>query len=99
MVDQRPQDGGGGGAAEQADKGPVILAGLALPAAVAGGNLRGVVEQMRCFGEHEDSLNPFTRLSFARSITTIRSDTTTSQVMDFRWPEFNRLPAGLPVPV
>ena len=47
MIDQRPQDGGGGGAAERADKGPVILAGLALPAAIAGGDLRGIVEKMR----------------------------------------------------
>ena len=48
MLDQRPQDGRGGGAAERADKGPVVLAGMALPAAVAGGDLRGVVEKMRC---------------------------------------------------
>src|SRR5260221_10825707 len=52
MIDQRPQDGRGGGTAERADKGPVIFAGPALPAAVAGGDLRGVVEKMRCLGEH-----------------------------------------------
>ena len=46
MLDQRPQHGGGGGAAERADEGPVIVAGLALPAAVAGGDPRGLVEQM-----------------------------------------------------
>jgi hypothetical protein len=38
MVDQRAQDGGGRAAAERADKGPVIRAGLALPAAIAGGD-------------------------------------------------------------
>ena len=53
MVDQRPQDGGGRAAAERADKGPVVRAGLALPAAIAGGDLRGVVEKMRGFGQHE----------------------------------------------
>jgi len=52
VIDQRPQDGGGGGAAEWADKGPVILAGLALPAAIAGGDLRGIVEKVRGLGEH-----------------------------------------------
>ena len=39
-----------------------------------------------------------TRLSFARSITAIRSDTMTSQVMDCRRPEFNPPRAGLPAP-
>ena len=53
MVDQRAQDGRGRAAAERADKGPVVRAGLALPATVAGGNFRGVVKTMRGFGEHE----------------------------------------------
>src|SRR4030081_1416474 len=52
MIDQRPQDGGGGGAAERADKRPVIVAGPPLPAAVAGGHPRGLVEQMRRLGQH-----------------------------------------------
>jgi len=53
MVDQRPQDGRSRRTTERTDKGPVVLAGLALPAAVAGGDLGGVVEQVRCFCEHE----------------------------------------------
>ena len=52
MLDQRPQHGGGRAAAERADKGPVIRTGPALPAAIAGGDLGGVVEQVRGFGEH-----------------------------------------------
>ena len=36
MVDQRPQDRGGGRPAERADKSPVIVAGPPLPAAVTG---------------------------------------------------------------
>src|SRR5260370_20462942 len=52
MIDQRPQDRGGRGAAERADEGPVIGAGPPLPAAVAGGHPRGVVEQVRSLGEH-----------------------------------------------
>src|SRR5437762_7033631 len=52
MVDQRAQDGRCRAAAELADKGPVIRAGPALPAAIAGGDPRGVIEQMRGFGEH-----------------------------------------------
>src|SRR5882757_9107100 len=57
MVDQRAQDGGGRAAAERADKGPVIRAGLALPAAIAGGDPRGVVEKMRGFCQHDDPSN------------------------------------------
>src|SRR3979411_1319054 len=57
MIDQRPQDGGGGGSAERADEGPVIVAGLPLPAAVAGANPRGVVEKMRSFAKHQNSRN------------------------------------------
>jgi len=49
MVDQRPQDGGGGRATERADKSPVIVAGPPLPAAVTGGNPRRVVEQVLAF--------------------------------------------------
>ena len=49
MVDQRAQDGGGRAAAERADKGPVIVAGPPLPAAVTGGNPRRVVEQVLGF--------------------------------------------------
>src|SRR6202158_4221712 len=52
MIDQRPQDRGGGGAAERADEGPVIVAGPTLPAAVLGGHPRGVVEQERSLGKH-----------------------------------------------
>src|SRR5438034_11210083 len=52
MVDQREQDGGGRAPAERPDKGPVIRAGLALPAAIAGGDTRGVVEKMRGCGQH-----------------------------------------------
>src|SRR5580704_3417575 len=57
MLDQRPQDGGGGDAAERADERPVVLAGLPLPAAVAGGDPRGLVEQMPGSGEHRGSRN------------------------------------------
>jgi len=46
MLDQRPQNGGGGDAAERPDKGPVVIAGLALPAAVAGGDAGGLVAEM-----------------------------------------------------
>jgi hypothetical protein len=53
MIDQRPQNGGGGGAAERADEGPVIVAGLPLPAAVTGGHPRGFVEKVRSLGQHE----------------------------------------------
>jgi hypothetical protein len=52
VIDQCPQDGGGGCSAERADEGPVIVAGLPSPAAVAGGNPRGVVEKVLGFGEH-----------------------------------------------
>ena len=61
MIDQRPQDGRRRHAAERADKGPVIIAGLPLPAAVAGGNARGVVEQMRGLGRASESLCQFDR--------------------------------------
>src|SRR5688500_2664537 len=57
MIDQRPQDGGGGGAAERADKRPVIVAGAALPAAVAGSHSCGVVEKVRGLGQHESPRN------------------------------------------
>jgi hypothetical protein len=53
VIDQRPQDRGRGCAAERADKRPVILAGLPLPAAVAGAHPRGVVEKVRRPGQHE----------------------------------------------
>ena len=52
MIDQRPQDGGGGSTAERADERPVIVAGPPLPAAVAGGHPGGVVEQMLGPGKH-----------------------------------------------
>jgi hypothetical protein len=49
VIDQRPQNGGGGRSAERADEGPVIVAGLPSPAAVTGGNPRGVVEKVLGF--------------------------------------------------
>src|SRR5258708_11598880 len=52
VIDQCPQDGGGGCSAERADEGPVIVAGLSSPAAVTGGNPRGVVEKVLGFGKH-----------------------------------------------
>ena len=52
MVDQRAQDGRRRAAAERADKGPVVGAGPPLPAAIAGGDPRGVVEKMRGLGQH-----------------------------------------------
>src|SRR3984957_5888299 len=55
MIDQRPQDRGGGGAAERADERPVIVAGAALPAAVTGGDVRGLVEKVPGPGKHEFS--------------------------------------------
>ena len=64
MIDQRPQNGRRRRAAERADKGPVIIAGPPLPAAVAGGNGSGVVEQMRCLGEHEGIRQTFTAVPF-----------------------------------
>src|ERR1700722_9514633 len=57
MVDQRPQDGGGGDPAERGDKRPGILAGLPLPAAVAGAHPGGVVEQVRSFCQHQSPRN------------------------------------------
>src|SRR5271168_297224 len=53
VVDQRPQDGGGGDAAERADERPVILAGSPLVAAVTGNHPRRLVEQMLGAGRHE----------------------------------------------
>src|SRR3977135_1015674 len=53
MIDQRPQDRGRRGAAERADKGPVVVAGPSLPAAVAGGHTRSVVEKVLGPGQHE----------------------------------------------
>src|SRR5258708_1692186 len=52
VIDQRPQDGRGGRSAERADEGPVIVAGLPSPAAVTGGNPRGIVEKVLGFGKH-----------------------------------------------
>jgi hypothetical protein len=53
MIDQRPQDGGGRRSAEWADESPVVVAGSPLPAAVTGGNARGVVEKVLGPGKHE----------------------------------------------
>src|ERR1700759_1845773 len=53
MLHQRAQDGGGGEAAERAYKGKVIRAGAPLPPAVTGGDTRGLVEQVREFGENQ----------------------------------------------
>ena len=52
MVDQRAQDGRRGRAAERTDKGPVVVTGVPLPAAVAGGDAGGVVEWVRKLGVH-----------------------------------------------
>src|SRR5450759_2434598 len=52
MVDQRPQDGGGGSSAERTDESPVIVAGPPLPAAVAGGHPRGLVEKVWDLRQH-----------------------------------------------
>src|SRR5437667_11833979 len=52
MVDQRTQHGRGRRTAERADKGPVVVAGMSLPAAVARRDSCGVVEKMRRPGEH-----------------------------------------------
>jgi len=52
VFDQRAQDCSGRDAAEGADKGPIVGAGPALPAAVAGRDPRGVVEEVLGFCEH-----------------------------------------------
>jgi hypothetical protein len=52
MFDQRAQDCSGRDAAEVADKGPIVGAGPALPATVAGHDPRGVVEEVLGFCEH-----------------------------------------------
>jgi hypothetical protein len=57
MINQRPQDRRRRGAAERADKRPVVIAGPSLPAAVAGGDPCGLVEQMWRPGMHESSRN------------------------------------------
>src|SRR5665213_492946 len=55
MLDQRPQNGGGGDAAERADEGPVIRTRIPLPAAVASGDPGRLVEQVLASGEHSMS--------------------------------------------
>src|SRR5882724_4361269 len=52
LIDRRPQDSGGRRPAERADEGPVIVAGLPAPAAVAGGDPRGIVEKVWGLGQH-----------------------------------------------
>jgi hypothetical protein len=52
VIDQCPQDGGGGCSAEWADEGPVIVTGLSSPAAVTGSNPCGVVEKVLGFCKH-----------------------------------------------
>jgi hypothetical protein len=46
MIDQCPQDRRRRDAPERADKGPVVVAGPSLPAAIAGSDPRGFVEQV-----------------------------------------------------
>src|SRR5690349_1105401 len=58
MLDQRAQNGCGGYAAEWSDEGPIVVAGVALPATVAGRNARGVVEGVREFCVHGWSSMP-----------------------------------------
>ena len=56
MLDQRPQDGRSGAAAERADKGEIVRAGAPLPAAVAGHDAGRFIEKVRSLGEHAISL-------------------------------------------
>src|SRR5581483_457940 len=58
MLHQRAQDRRSREAAERADEGPVIGAGASLPAAVTGGDPRGVVEEMRGFAVHSVRFTP-----------------------------------------
>src|ERR1700722_18567364 len=78
MIDQRPQHGGGGDPAERADESPVLQAGLPPPAAVAGGDPRGVVEKMRGLGQHE------ILAILPRSITAARTNSMTREAMVVR---------------
>jgi hypothetical protein len=78
MIKQRPQDRGGSRPAERTYKCPVILAGPALPAAVTGGDLRGVVEKVLGPGKHE--IPSILR----RNITAAPPNSMTSEVMVLR---------------
>src|SRR6185437_776905 len=56
MFEQRAQDRRRRDAAERADERPIVRAGAALPAAVAGRHARRVIEEVLCPGEHDVSL-------------------------------------------
>src|SRR3954462_1157136 len=52
MIGHRAQDGGGRNASEWTDEGPVIVAGLPLPAAVTGAHPRRLVKEVLGPGKH-----------------------------------------------